>query len=87
MHAGTDGKKRDPQRVRVLAYRLHGQATEYRLATDLLDVDLYPARELAALYGQRWEIESVFGELPLANNQMANATALPLDVTPKVTLR
>lgn len=63
LHAGTDGKKRDPVRVRVIAYRLHGQATQYRLVTDLLDADRFPARELAALYCQRCQIESVFGEL------------------------
>ncbi|MDG4858033.1 transposase, partial [Streptomyces sp. T-3] len=63
LHAGTDGQKRDPQRVRVLSYRLHAKDTEYRLVTDLLDADQYPAPELAALYCERWEIESVFGEL------------------------
>ncbi|MEU1378431.1 IS4 family transposase, partial [Streptomyces triculaminicus] len=63
IHAGTDGKKRDPVRVRVIAYGLEGHDTEYRLVTDLLDADRFPARELAALYCQRWEIESVFAEI------------------------
>jgi hypothetical protein len=35
----------------------------YRLLTTLLDPRLAPAMELAALYHQRWEIESVFDEL------------------------
>ncbi|WP_369265131.1 hypothetical protein [Streptomyces sp. R35] len=39
LHAGTDGKKRDPVRVRELAYQLCGggagsQDTHYRLVTD-----------------------------------------------------
>lgn len=67
IHAGTDSKKRDPVRVRVIAYRLEGvpgaEESGYRLVTDLLDAKEYPAAELAALYHQRWEIESVFGEI------------------------
>ena len=68
LHAGTDGKKRDPVRVRVLAYQLSGggastQNTHYRLVTDLLDPERFPAAELAALYARRWEIESAFDEI------------------------
>ena len=35
----------------------------YRLLTTLLDEKTAPALELAALYHQRWEVESVFDEL------------------------
>ncbi|RMB81460.1 IS4 family transposase [Streptomyces shenzhenensis] len=67
LHAGTDAKKRDPVRVRVIAYRLTGvpgaEENGYRLVTDLLDAQAYPAAELAALYHRRWEIESVLGEI------------------------
>lgn len=63
IHACTDGRKRDPVRVRVIAYGLDAHDAEYRLVTDLLDADRFPAKELAALYCQRWEIESVFGEI------------------------
>ncbi|MFD8820340.1 IS4 family transposase [Streptomyces sp. NPDC059627] len=67
LHAGTDNKKRDPVRVRVIAYRLTGvpgaEENGYRLVTDLLDAKAYPAAELAALYRQRWEIESVLAEI------------------------
>jgi hypothetical protein len=35
----------------------------YRLATTLLDHHRYPAAELAALYHQRWEIETAYLEL------------------------
>ncbi|MFI5808483.1 transposase [Streptomyces sp. NPDC051561] len=68
LHAGTDGKKRDPVRVRVIAYGLDGigaraGAEEYRLVTDLLDEERYPAAELAALYCERWEVEPVLAEI------------------------
>ena len=52
--------------VRVIEYALPGLADaqpRYRLLTTLLDARLAPAMELAALYHQRWEIESVFDEL------------------------
>jgi hypothetical protein len=51
--------------VRVIEYRLEGvEETEplYRLATTV-DHELAPATELAALYHERWEIESAFDEL------------------------
>ncbi|MEE1830437.1 transposase, partial [Streptomyces sp. SP17KL33] len=38
-------------------------ADNYRLVTTLLDSRRYPARHLAALYRERWEIESVFAEI------------------------
>ncbi|MER5409319.1 transposase [Streptomyces sp. NPDC002769] len=65
----SSGPARDePVVVRVLAYRLKDQAGEdgadgYRLVTTLLDARRYPARQLAALYRERWEIESVFAEI------------------------
>jgi hypothetical protein len=52
--------------VRVIEYRLEGvEGTEplYRLATTILDHELAPAAELAALYHERWEIETAFDEL------------------------
>ncbi|MGW3820690.1 IS4 family transposase, partial [Streptomyces sp. NPDC005046] len=68
MYAGTDPAKRDPVQVRVLAYQLKGMAKDagadnYRLVTTLLDHRRHPARQLAALYRERWEIESVFAEI------------------------
>jgi hypothetical protein len=53
-------------RVRVIQYRLEGvEKSEplYRLITTILDPDLAPARELAALYHERWEIETALDEL------------------------
>ena len=52
--------------LRVIDYRLEGiQGAEpiYRLATTILDPGKAPAQELAALYHQRWEIETAFDEL------------------------
>lgn len=66
MHACTDPAHADPVTVRVLAYQLigTGQAVEgYRLVTTLLDARRYPARQLSALYHERWEVEAVFAEL------------------------
>ena len=52
--------------VRVIEYAMPGDAQSqprYRLLTTLLDAKAAPALELAALYHQRWEVESVFDEL------------------------
>ncbi len=52
--------------VRVIDYRLTGVPDAeplYRLVTTILDPAEASARELAALYHERWEIETAFGEL------------------------
>jgi hypothetical protein len=52
--------------LRVIDYRLEGiEGSEpiYRLATTILDPGKAPASELAALYHERWEIETAFDEL------------------------
>ncbi len=54
--------------VRVVEYTLEdpgrpGRAERYRLVTTILDPQAAPAEELAALYAQRWEIETALGEL------------------------
>jgi hypothetical protein len=73
---GNDRRRRpeDGVRVRVVEYTLDGvrdfrlpAAPEgepsYRIITTLLDPKLAPAKELAALYPERWEIEMAFDEL------------------------
>jgi hypothetical protein len=53
-------------RVRVVEYTLEGVANAepiYRLLTSILDPEQAPAEELAALYHQRWEIETALDEL------------------------
>jgi hypothetical protein len=52
--------------VRVIDYRLEGVEDAepiYRLITTILDRQQAPARQLAALYHERWEIETAFDEL------------------------
>ena len=52
--------------VRVIEYRLEGVAGAepiYRLLTSVLDAQQAPAEELAALYHERWEIETALDEL------------------------
>ena len=58
--------KSNGQVLRVIDYRLEGiEGSEpiYRLATTILDAAGAPAGELAALYHERWEIETAFDEL------------------------
>ncbi len=59
--------KRNGQPARVLEYRLEdpalGEESSYRLITTILDPERGPASELAALYPQRWEMESALDEL------------------------
>jgi hypothetical protein len=52
--------------VRVIDYCLEGVAAAepiYRLITSILDHNAAPAHELAALYHERWEIETALDEL------------------------
>lgn len=52
--------------VRVIDYHLEGMADAepiYRLVTTILDPAEGPAEELAALYHERWEIETALDEL------------------------
>jgi hypothetical protein len=60
--------KRDGERARVVEYRLDDPALSdedqhYRLITTILEPEQGPAKELAALYPQRWELESALDEL------------------------
>jgi hypothetical protein len=58
--------QRNGVRVRVIEYALEGvEEAEpiYRLITTMLDHEQAPASELAALYPERWEIETALDEL------------------------
>jgi Insertion element 4 transposase N-terminal/Transposase DDE domain len=74
----TDKGRKQGQVVRVIDYTLQDSATavqaSYRLVTNLLDAQAAPALEVAALYHERREIESVFDELKTHLN--ANSTVL-----------
>ena len=59
-------KKRNGIVVRVIEYRLQdvaGAEPMYRLITTIVDHEKAPAKELAALYHERWEIETTLDEL------------------------
>jgi len=58
--------QRNPITVRVIEYRLQdvpGAEPIYRLITTILEPRLAPAQELAALYHERWEMETTLDEL------------------------
>jgi hypothetical protein len=59
-------RKTDGVQVRVIDYSLDGVADAepiYRLVTTILDHTKAPAAQLAALYHERWEIETALDEL------------------------
>lgn len=64
--ASEDSARRHARVVRVVEYALADSAVpaqdSYRLVTNVLDPERAPAQELAGLYHERWEIESVFDE-------------------------
>jgi len=63
---GHEAQDAAPLTVRVIDYRLPGVENAepiYRLITTLLDPLEAPAQELAALYQERWTIESTFAEM------------------------
>lgn len=65
-HPSCASADRRPQPVRVIEYTLAGApgpVTRYRLVTSILEPAQAPATELAALYHERWEIETAFDEL------------------------
>lgn len=59
--------------VRVIEYALDDPGCEgderYRLVTTILDPKLAPARELAALYAQRWEVEIGIKEVKVSEGR------------------
>ena len=44
-------------RYRAIRYRVSGRQDEITIVTTLLDRDKFPAREIADLYGLRWDVE------------------------------
>jgi hypothetical protein len=68
IYASTSDRRngRNGMVVRVIDYRLkdvEGSEPLYRLITTILDHEQAAARELAALYHERWEIETTLDEL------------------------
>jgi hypothetical protein len=65
-HSTSDRARRDPRTVRVIEYTVEDgrePTGPIRLVTTILDHRKAPAKELAAAYAQRWEIETAFDEL------------------------
>jgi hypothetical protein len=68
LYAASDRRRRHPITVRVIEYTLTdpGRRTStdrYRLVTTICDPTAAPAGELAALYTERWEVETALAEL------------------------
>lgn len=68
VRGGRGRSVRTPQdiRVRVVEYSMQlpgrEESERYRLITTLMDPDMAPAAELAALYSERWEVENTLAE-------------------------
>jgi hypothetical protein len=68
LYASTSDRRNGRNGIvaRVIDYRLkdvEGSEPLYRLITTILDHEQAPAKELAALYHERWEIETTLDEL------------------------
>jgi hypothetical protein len=68
LYASTSDRRKQRQAmvVRAIDYHLQdvpGAEPVYRLITTILDPERAPAKELAALYHERWEIETALDEL------------------------
>jgi hypothetical protein len=64
LYESWDGKRHsgEPIPVRVIDYEVDGHADHFRLVTSILDPVQAPAEELARLYQERWEFETVLDE-------------------------
>jgi hypothetical protein len=66
LHSGSDRHRKKGVVVRVIDYKLKGvkgSQDNYRIITSLLNHKEAPAHELAALYHERWEIETTNSEV------------------------
>lgn len=63
--------------VRVIDYQV-GASEVIRLVTSLLDCELDPAQALAALYHERWEIETVYDEVKTHQQGRPNGHPTPI---------
>lgn len=69
IYEDQDHQRGERMLVRVISYtftdeRVPGaKQTIHRLVTTLLDPELYPAKELAVLFHERWHVEVVFDEI------------------------
>jgi hypothetical protein len=83
--SGRDRRRLRGQRaVRVVRYRMPGSEEAFTLITTLLDPEQAPAAELAALYHERWEIETAYDEV---KTHMLGPGALLRSKTPELVLQ
>lgn len=79
----ADRARQSAQQVRVIDYTLKDSGApvqdSYRLVTNILEPQAAPALELAALYHERWEVESVFDEF---KTHMRSASTVLRSKTP-----
>lgn len=52
----------EPLTVRLIEYEVTGHSERFRLVTSILDPGAAPAQELAELYRERWEFETMLDE-------------------------
>jgi hypothetical protein len=69
----------DPIKVRIIEYKLKGKNNPdkdqvYRLITNIFNYIINPAKELAELYNERWETESIYDEVKICLS--ANTTII-----------
>ena len=67
MKVSSEARRKDPtlpkvMLARVIEYRI-GKHAPQKLLTSLLDEKAYPAKELVALYHERWELEVGYDEI------------------------
>ncbi|MGH9440202.1 MAG: IS4 family transposase, partial [Terriglobia bacterium] len=76
-------QKKNGIQVRVIEYKfkwIRGTGT-YRLITTILDYEKAPADELAAVYHERWEIETALGE---CKTKLKGSTVMMRSKTPEL---
>lgn len=90
LFAASDRRRREGVAARVIEYALEGSGRvssgpRYRLLTTILEPERAPAGELAALYPQRWEFESMLDELKIHQRgpRLVLRSKLPEGVLPE----
>jgi hypothetical protein len=83
IHSKEDRKKQNGLKVRFFEYKVVGSKTAelYTMITNVLDPQMAPATELAALYRERWEFENVLDEV---KNHLNAKTIILRSKTPEL---
>ena len=85
VYDSEDRQRKSGLKVRVIDYTLVDSAKpmqdSHRLVTNILDPQAAPALELAAVYHERWEVESVFDEF---KTHMRSASTVLRSKTPEL---